>query len=215
MSDAADRLFDEYMAEHRTGGRADPLEFLARASSDLERDELEALIDGFLARAPRRPWDGAAFAGSTAERVADGLERALTGEAGLWPVELPRLRERAQLRRADLVARLAATLGLAGREQKVAAYYHEMEQGLLPARGVSDRVLDALASIVGSTRDALRSAGQAVAPGSPPPPAAGGVFARRAAADADYAAPAPASAAEAGGPDGSEWDEVDDLFRGG
>jgi hypothetical protein len=125
------------------------------------------------------------------------------------------LRERAQLKRADLVARLAAALGVTGREQKVASYYHEMEQGLLPARGVSDRVLDALASIVGSTRDALRSAGQAVAPGSPPPPAVGGVFARRVAADADYAAPAPASTAEAGGPAGSEWDEVDDLFRGG
>lgn len=215
MTDPVDRLFGEYVAEHRAGGRADPLEFLARASSDLERDELEALIDGFLARAPRRLWDGAAFSGSTAERVADGLERALTGEAGLWAVELPRLRERAQLKRADLVARLAATLGLTGREQKVATYYHEMEQGLLPARGVSDRVLDALASIVGSTRDALRSAGQAVAPGSPPPPAAGGVFARRAAADSDYAAPAPASPAQAGGPAGLEWDEVDDLFRGG
>src|SRR3954470_8192474 len=107
MSDAVDRLFDEYMAEHRTGGRADPLEFLARVSSDLERDELEALIDGFLERAPRRPWDSAAFAGSTAERVADGLDRALTGEAGLWPVELPRLRESAKLKRADLVKRLA------------------------------------------------------------------------------------------------------------
>src|SRR3954464_1651529 len=145
MSDAVDRLFGEYVADHRAGGRADPLEFLARASSDLERDELEALIDGFLARAPRRRWDGAAFAGSTAERVADGLERALTGEAGLWPVELPRLRERAKLRRADLVAKLAKALAVTNQETKVAAYYHEMEQGLLPERGVSDRVLDALA----------------------------------------------------------------------
>jgi hypothetical protein len=211
MSDAVDRLFGEYVGEHRAGGRADPLEFLARASSDLERKELEALIDGYLARAPRRRWDSAAFAGSSAERVADGLDRALTGEAGLWPVELPRLRERAQLKRAELVARLAVGLGVKGREEKVAAYYHEMEQGLLPARGVSDRVLDALATIVGSTRDGLRSAGGAVAP-SPPPASPGAVFARRAAIEPEYAAPASAAPSPAAD---EAWDEVDELFRGG
>ena len=54
---------------------------------------------------------------------------------------------RARIKRADIVAELAARLW--GRKQeKVASYYHEMEQGRLPASGVSDTVLEALGKIV-------------------------------------------------------------------
>ena len=211
MSDV-DRLFGEYIAEHRAGGRADPLAYLSRTKTGAQRDELEALIDGYLARAPRRQWDSEAFTGSSAERVAHGLERAIGGEAGLWPVELPRLRERARLRRSDLVGRLAAELGVAGREDRVAGYYHEMEQGLLPAAGVSERVLTALAEIVGTTADALRRAGAAVAPGPPGEGSGGPVFARRALQLEEApssTAPTEALASRA------EWDEIDELFRGG
>ena len=48
---------------------------------------------------------------------------------------LPRLRDRAGLKRSTLVERLAAALGVSDRQDKVAGYYHEMEQGLLPAAG--------------------------------------------------------------------------------
>ena len=47
---------------------------------------------------------------------------------------LPRLRKQARLTRAQVVERLSAALGAAGREQKVAGYYHEMEQGTLDSR---------------------------------------------------------------------------------
>ena len=213
MSEAVDRLLGEYIAEHRAGGIADPREYLSRATSEPERVELAALIDGYLARAPRQRWDAESFRGSSAERVADGLERAIAGTAGLWPVELPRLRERARLRRAEVVQRLATALGVAGREEKVAGYYHEMEQGLLPASGVSERVLDALAQIVGTTAEALRRAGEAVSSGPPAEGAGGPVFARRAVSLEDAAPPstAPAETAERE----ADWDEVDDLFRGG
>jgi hypothetical protein len=214
MSELVDRLFREYVVDHRAGRGADPLEYLARAPEDADRAELTALIDGYLARAPRRRWDPAAFAGSSAERIAENLDRAITGSAGRWPVELPRLRERAQVRRAELVERLAAALGVAGREPKVATYYHQMEQGQLDAAGVSDRALEALAEIVGTTRDALRQAGQAIAPGgSTPAPSGGSVFARRAIPDAAYTA-APPAAPAASAPE-EEWDDIDDLFRGG
>src|SRR5215213_3287884 len=114
MSDV-DRLLGEYIAAHRAGQTADPAAYLARAPSDEDREELAALIDGYLARAPRRRWDPDAFHGSSAERVAEGLERAIGGAAGLWPVELPRLRERAQIRRTELVARLTSALGVGER----------------------------------------------------------------------------------------------------
>lgn len=203
-----DRLFGEYVADHQAGGEADPRDYLSRVAA-AERAELAALIDAYLARAPREAFDPAAFRGSRAERIVDELERAIAGQAGLWPALLPRLRDRAGLKRSRLVERLAAALGVQDREDKVAGYYHQMEQGLLPAAGVSDRVLEALGRIVGETAEALREAGSALRPSSEGPAAApAAAFARRAYAEA---APSPeASAAQE-----ARWDEVDELFRGG
>ncbi len=203
-----DRLLAEYVAEHHAGGDADPREFLTRASAP-QRTELAALIDAYLARAPRQQFDEAVFRGSTAERTVDELERAIAGQAGLWPALLPRLRDRAGLKRSELVERLAAALGVGDRKDKVAGYYHEMEQGLLPAQGVSDRVLAALGQLVGETAQALRDAGRALTPSGEGPAAAPAAFARRA-----YAEPAgaPSPGVQRGRED--EWDEVDQLFRG-
>ena len=174
-----DRLFAGYVAEHRAGGEADPREYLSQAAS-AHRTELAALIDAYLARAPRQSFDEAAFRGSGAERTVDELERAIAGQAGLWPAVLPRLRDRAGLKRSTLVERLASALGVSDRQDKVAGYYHEMEQGLLPAQGVSDRVLDALGQLVGETAQALRDAGRALTPpGEGPLRGAGRVRATR------------------------------------
>jgi hypothetical protein len=206
MSDV-DRLFQEFIAEDRTGV-ADPLAYLERASGT-DRAELEALIDGYLARAPRRPFDRDAFARSPARGIAEELARSLGGAGGTWPALLPRLRHRAQLRRGDVVARLADELGAADQRDKVARYYHGMEQGTLPAAGVSDRVLEALGRVVGVSaqrlRDAGRAAGDAVAGGT-----AAAAFARVATPDPRFEeAPPPAA------PRAAERDEIDELFTGG
>jgi hypothetical protein len=209
-----DRLFAEYIAEHAAGGDAAPHAFLDRAAA-ADRPELTVLIDGFLSGAPRQPFTRGEFAGSGAEAVVDQIERSLGGMSGLWPALLPELRHRAGLKRTELVGRLATALEVTGRQEKVAGYYHEMEQGLLPAAGVSDRVLDALAGIVGSTVEALREAGAALsAPGGPGPAAAGGTaFARQATPweQPEAAAPLEPSQAE---PE-TEPDDIDRLFRGG
>ena len=63
------------------------------------------------------------------------------------------------------MAQLAARLGAEGQSEKVGAYYHQMEQGLLPASGVSDSVLEALGRIVGDRAEALRKAGEMPAAG--------------------------------------------------
>jgi hypothetical protein len=198
------RLLEAFVAEDRSG-TADPAAYLARVEG-VDRRELEALIDGYLARAPRRAFDRAAFEASPAA----GVVASLAGSSGTWPALLPRLRDRARLRRAELVARLAAELGVGGREAKVGSYYDAMEQGTLPSAGVSDRVLEALGRIVGESAAALRTAGTL----APPPPPAPAAFAR---------APSPArgfgiAAAAAGGfaeATGPPRDEVDELFTGG
>jgi hypothetical protein len=206
---AVDRLLADYIAEHRAGGDADPREFLARASPR-DRAELAALIDGYLARAPREQFNEDAFRGSSAERTVDELLRAIVGQSGLWPAVLPKLRDRAGLKRSELVERLAGLLGVSNRTEKVARYYHEMEQGLLPEQGVSQRVLEALSQIVGGSADTLREAGRALHPPHVGPAPGQPAFARRA-----YVGPAaaPAAAAPPGGDE--ELDEVDALFLGG
>jgi hypothetical protein len=204
-----DGLLAAYIAEHRAGGDADPLEYLSRAAP-AQRTELAALIDTYLAHAPRQPFNQATFRASSAERTVDELERAIAGEAGLWPTLLPRLRDRAGLKRSELVERLAAALGASARKDKVAGYYHAMEQGRLPAQGVSDSVLEALGQLVGETTEALRDAGRALTPsGRGPATAATAAFARRAYSESGDIERALAPAGEA------QWDEVDELFRGG
>lgn len=210
MSDHVDQLFEQFKSAHRAGERAvDPAALLSRLEGT-DRAELAALIDAYLTRAPRRAWDEAAYQRSEAPQAVEALTRSLKGQAGLWPSVLPRLRARARIRRADLVAELAERLGAAGQAEMVGSYYHEMEQGTLPAEGVSDTVLDALGSIVGETRDALRRAGAAFGPGPAETAAAGGAtFARQVEA---LEAPTPRDPAAGVA---REPDEVDRLFTGG
>jgi hypothetical protein len=201
------QLLSEYKKASRAGGSADPRPYLARVSGS-ERELLAGLIDAYLEQAPRREFDVEQFQGSPAATIAEEVQRSLSGESGIWPALLPQLRRRAELKRSELVRELAARLGAQAQEQKVGEYYHRMEQGLLPAAGVSETVLDALGKIVGWTAEALRTAGELPAAG-PPRSDAGAVFARTHRGDAPAHPPDPGSALSAG-----EWDEVDRLFRG-
>jgi hypothetical protein len=115
------------------------------------------------------------------------------------------------LKRSALVEQLATALGVATKTSKVGDYYHQMEQGTLPAEGVSTRVLDALGRLVGESAHALREAGERHGQG-PSPAVPQAAFARRTYAEA-AAAPSPGTAARSEEP--AEWDEVDHLFRGG
>jgi hypothetical protein len=212
MSDV-ERLLHDYIAEHRAGGEADPLAYLERVDG-ADRAELAELLDAYLERAPGRDWDPAAYRGSAAERLVESLDRSLRGQAGLWPSLLPRLRERARVRRADLVARLAAELGVGGREEKVAAYYHEMEQGQLASARVSGRVLEVLGGILGTSAETLRKAGEALGPAGPTP-SESAVFARMARPSAEYQDEVESTVSDRAEEERVEWDEVDELFRGG
>lgn len=199
-----DRLYEAFTAARRAGEDPDPRVYLSQADG-VDRAELGALIEGYLERAPRRAFNAERFAGSSAESAVDAV-------VGGWPVVLPRLRDEARLPRDELVRRLAAALGVSGREEKVHRYYHEMEQGRLEASGVSQRVLEALGSILGRSADVLRRTGEGLAGG-------GSLDAQSAPAFARLASPAPAASAAAGGgapkAEDDGWDEVDELFRGG
>src|SRR5437763_10209258 len=166
-----ERLLRRFIEDFEADRSTRPQAYLEQVAGT-DRRELEALIDAYLERAPRRPFDAAAYAQSPARGLVDDLTESLEGVAGTWPVLLPRLRHSSRLMRSELVSRLAVALGVSGREEKVGRYYHAMEQGLLAPDGVSDRVLDALGSLTGTTRDALRAAARGFVP--PPSSAAPG-----------------------------------------
>lgn len=198
-------LLGQFIAEDRAGATPSPREYLEQLSGT-DRDELEALIDHYLAEAPRRRFDEAAFAHSPARTLSDELARSLSGAGGTWPALLPRLRHRARLRRAELITQLAAGLGVAGRESKVGAYYHRMEQGTLPESGIDDRVLEVLGQLVGATAESLRAAGRATTGTASSPSDV--AFARIAAPDPAFEYGLPPLA----GPRTADRDEVDELF---
>jgi hypothetical protein len=207
--DPLQQLLTDYIAEHSTGGVADPQVLLSRAEPT-QRERLAELIDGYLARAPRQAFDPVRFAQSPAARIVANLETALDAEIAAWPVLLPRLRVRAALKRSELVARLADGLGVSAKRDKVAVYYHQMEQGQIPGAAVTDRVLDVLGDLLGETRQSLRSAGER----SGPPTGVAGLaaFARTAVSAASAGAPGDEGPPQA---EDSDWDEVDELFLGG
>ncbi|MDQ3720075.1 MAG: hypothetical protein M3350_04730, partial [Actinomycetota bacterium] len=76
MASDVDTLLSQFIAEHQAGGEADPRAFLDGAPAD-ERNELTALIDGYLMRAPRREFDAAAYEASAAPEVVEALSRSL------------------------------------------------------------------------------------------------------------------------------------------
>lgn len=207
-----DRLFSEYLSATEAGGTPpDPQPFLDQVAPE-QRRALARRIDEHLMTAPRRAWDPAAFEASLGSPVMRDIAASARGASGLWPALLPRLRNAVQLRRQEVVTRLAGELGVPGREEKVRDYYHRMEQGLLEDEGVSDTVLEKLAGILGSSLDALREAGRALGEAVAPEASAGGqLYARTAMADEAY----PASPGTEGAPpEQGGWDEVDELFTG-
>lgn len=226
-----DKLFDEYRAQHRSGS-PDPTPYLAQAEGN-DRVELEALIDGYLVRAPGRPWDAQAFEGSRARMLVDQLVGEWELEDGEkpetlgWKELLPALRGRAQIMRRELVERLAEAIGHPGEAQRVGAYFHQMEIGKLPAEGVSNRVLEALADLLGESAQKLRETGSVVVPGGETEHGAQQqiVFARIAVRNArdERATPGTEDARRAAPPQPAErveaseldLDEVDHLFTSG
>ena len=198
-----DELFERYKAAFAAGEGSDPSPYLELVSGG-DRRELSALIDGFLARGARREFTPEAFAAAQATPLA---RRVMASLSETWPELLPAARDRAGILRADLVTRLAEALGVTARRDKVERYYHQMEKGLLEPAGVSERVLRALSEIVGVSVERLRAAGRAI---PPPPPAAAPTFARVASQPRMASRVAGSAAAEP-----PEWDEVDELFRGG
>ena len=185
-------LFDDYAARFARGEQPDAREYLSRAGEGA--DELAAMIDRWLAVAPPPP--------PGEESVA--LARAwVEGQPPLLE-----LRTRRGLRRRDVVADLIKLLGLdMAKRDKVTAYYHQLEGGLLEPRTVDRRVWAALARTLRARVEDL------VAWRPRPMPRAEPAFYRAEEPMAVMAAPA-AAPPEARHREPEAPDEIDELFGG-
>ena len=209
-----ERLIDEFAADYEAGRDADPAKFLDRVEPG-RRQELAERLDRYLMTAPTRRWDPKAFEGSLAQRASDRVYESLEGVSGTWPELLPHLRNQARIKRRELVERLAGALGFDAEPQieKIGDYYNRMEHGRLPATGVSGRVIDALATVLGTDAERIRTAGSRIGESGEDAQTA---FARTAFPDAELAdADALAETAPAQSPGSATHDEIDALFLDG
>ena len=206
MTDPA-RVLSEFIDAWNRGERPEVDDYLARVPDDM-RDDLADQISFFLQQAPTPRYSPETLAEIRADPVVQSVQGALEGDAGLWPVLLPRLRERARLRRDEIVSRLTAMLGIEGQERKANRYLHEMETGTLDPSGVSQRLLDALGQILGVSGTELAQAGDFATLGSSPAPAAAYYRARDDEIEVDAASTLARAADE-------PPEEVDRLFTGG
>lgn len=212
--DRVDQLIEQY-AESVEAGDADPTPFLDQVEG-VDRERLERRIELFNMASPaweeglEGKWDPVAYAGSTAERIVDEIVEETRCPAGEWPELLPELMADRELERETVVEQLASGIGATGEDQveKVGEYFHGMAWGSLDSRGVTDTVLDRLAEILGTSRDALRRAGDALGRRRPD---SGAVFARRPSVESLNLAMSRTAEKGMRTP-GAEPDEIDRLF---
>lgn len=199
-----DQVLSEFIDAWNAGRRPDVDGHLGRVAV-ADREALAADIAGFLAFAPTPAYGDEALRAIRAEPAV----RAAAAPSGVWAALVPRLRERAALSTEQLAAGLVADVGLpAGAAPKARGELERLERGELDPRGLSGRALDALARLLAVPRAVLEGA----AAWRARPAAlfrAEGTAAEALRDDLDVLADALAA------PAGSDWDEVDELFRGG
>jgi hypothetical protein len=204
-----DRALSEFIDDWNAGRRPQVDDYLERVAES-DRDQLGDQLMTWLEIAPTPRYDDAARKAIAAEPVVQEAIGAMSSESGLWPALLPRLRSRAALSLSELASKLADAVALGGdAETKTERYLGELEAGSLDPERISKRVLDGLARVLRVDVTVLEEAGGGAFRPAPMfrasvPPRAD--TARNLEVLADMlTAPTPAE----------DWDEVDQLFRGG
>jgi transcriptional regulator with XRE-family HTH domain len=204
-----DRVLSEFIDDWNAGRRPRAEDWLERVDES-SRDELADALMEWLAIAPTPDYDEAMVAQLRADPAVAAVVAGVAGDAGAWPLLLPRLRERAGLAVRELAGRVTAAFGLAGQEGRAVTYLERMERGELDATRVSRRLLEALGEALGVSAAALAEAGDLRGP-----PARAVRFRAAPAAAADMRADFDTLSRAAMAPAPAPMDELDRLFLGG
>jgi hypothetical protein len=204
-----DRALSEFIDDWNAGRRPQVDACLERVA-EADRAPLADQLMTWLEIAPTPQYGDVAREAIAAEPVVQEAIAAMSSESGLWPALLPRLRSRAALSLGDLASKLTRAMGLGGEaETKTERYLGALEAGSLDPERVSKRVLDGLARVLRVDVSVLEEAGGGALRPAPmfrasTPPGTDTTRNLEVLADMLTAQPP-----------GEDWDEVDQLFRGG
>ncbi|HYF28606.1 MAG TPA: hypothetical protein VD931_22895 [Baekduia sp.] len=201
-----EQVLNEFIEAWNAGASPAVHDVLAQVPAGPEREELGELLQAWLAVAPAPRLDDAARERVRATPAVQAALAAMTDD-GAWPVLLPHLRARRGLGLADLAARLAERFSLTGEQAgRTEDYLGRMERAELDPRGVSQRLLDAMADTLATSAEILREAA-----GGGSRPAGAALFRAQGEVDLDVHALADLAFQ----PSMETMDEVDRLFTGG
>ncbi len=203
MADAdVNDLYDRFVGAWHAGLTPDVDAFL----SQVEGEDVETLtqqLETFLLVAPAvEPRQDARVAGDDPV-LAAAIALGDAFDERPWAVRLAEARRSAGLSLADVGARLAETFGLAGRGPRAASLLGRLESRELASSGVSARAARALARILGQPEGALI------------PPRAAALYRADSPDGAELESLLAGASAALSLQDGEQWDELDDLLRGG
>jgi hypothetical protein len=201
-------LLQAFTDAWEAGLRPDVEGFLAEAPAQ-QQSELADAIRAFLCSAPLPRYDDQTLAELDSSQAVREAARAIDGRTGTWPLLLPSLRRQRRLTRAEVAQRLATELGLSSAHQRVRQHLHNMEYGTADALCISDRVLVALASVLGTTFSDLARAGRVPTLGGP---TTGLAPTRRGFPDLPPFSEVPVDYRQPDPSDQAEWAAVDRLF---
>ncbi len=203
---SSEAVLSQYIDDWNAGRRPRVEDYLARVDA-AQRDELAEQIATYVSWAPTPGYSPEVLHEIRSEPALAQLREATGRQGGLWSVVLPRLRARAGLGLTELGQRVHGALGLSGGEEKTARYLEDMERDRLDPHGVSQRVLDALGAVLGTSGRDLAEAGDLGAGGRP----AMALY-REGPMDLEALHELAGAAHER---DPGDLDEIDQLFRGG
>lgn len=147
-------LLERYKTEHRNSESADPRPYLEQVSG-LERAELRAHIDHFLASARSPAFDAAAFARFRSDAKRQQLVSRVLDDATLHD-----LVKNSGIKRVELGRRLAQRLGLPGHDARVRGRLRDIENGDVDLDRVRPSLWEAISDVVGEPADRIRHAAE-------------------------------------------------------
>lgn len=208
---STEKVLGEFIDAWKAGERPEVDDYLQRVPEP-DRDELAEQLLSWLSVAPTPAYDEATRAQIAAEPAVLAAVDALDAVVLPLPELVATLRSRAGLAITDVASRLAAAFGLGGQEARTATYLEQLEDDELDTSRLSQRLRDALASILGADPDLLAPS---PAWSAGPAQASPAMWRADEAPDAEVAEAFEQFAAAAMAPAPEPMDELDRLFLGG
>lgn len=149
-----EKVLGEFVEAWNAGRRPDVDDYLARVHEH-DRDALAAELQLWLEVAPSPDYDAATLAEIAKDPALIAALAAGAEASAPWSVRVRRLRESSGLAIEQVAERIAAVVGAPQEATRAARYLDQLEHDELDERRVSERLISALAAVLGADRAEL------------------------------------------------------------